>query len=52
MTGIAQYDNQKLSPSFNVAVIDQGTPLYESGKPIPRQEARSGKSVAVLEAAI
>ena len=52
MAGITRHDNQKSQLSFDVAITEQSAPLYENGKPIPRRETRSGRSVAVLGSAI
>jgi hypothetical protein len=52
MAGTSRHDNAQSSVPFNVATVEKGSPFYGNRQPIPRRKTWSGKSVAVLGAAI
>jgi len=52
MAGAAQHDNTQPPTPFNVAVAEKGSSFYGNRQPISRRKTWSGKSVAVLGAAI
>ncbi|CNF46867.1 Uncharacterised protein [Yersinia enterocolitica] len=52
MVGAAQHNNPQPSVPFNVAVAEKSSSFYGKRQPIPRRKTWTGKSVAVLGAAI
>lgn len=52
MADVARYDNPQSSVPLNVATAEKISPFYGNRQPVPRKKAWSGKSVAVLGAAI
>ncbi len=52
MAGASRYNNPQSSVPDDVAVTEKSSQFYGERQSIPRRQAWSGKSVAVLGAAI